>query len=492
MFYHNILKIDLNLPKLEHNISNIFCACLRFVAMTGTMVITVNYRLDVFGNLYLKNSEGGVSGNQGFLDQHLALQWIHENAARFGGDASRITLLGYGQGAVLTGLHLIYEPSWPYFNQVILQSESAMNPTQLLTPSQIASDKAQDFSKSFQNCQSKISECLRNVKALDLSLSSKSYFDKIVKNNRASMGLRSVFTPTLDGKVFTENQIKSFKDGKIKKCNIMVGFNANDGASLIPLNFGLISDNIRVDKYEPRQRVNFNGFVEFLRRQYFYYPYWPLETHDADFFKVIVDEYKKMVQNPQNKNVKDPNYFYALRKLLTDEGFACPSFKFAEIISKSNPNVYFYIYNHRMGTSKWPWWYGVTKGDELAAVFAHPFAKNLDGHVSVNPWKAEDGNAFTENNRQASKEVISKWTNFIFNGDPNKFIKNGVKSNWQLRTWPRFAEEKSFFMFKADGTEVLKMTSDIREKCHLWAETIPNLIQKARKNKVDLKLKIKR
>ena len=60
--------------------------------MSDIIYVTINYRLGPFGFMHLQNTE--ISGNMGFLDQNMALQWIHNNADRFGGDNSRITLSG--------------------------------------------------------------------------------------------------------------------------------------------------------------------------------------------------------------------------------------------------------------------------------------------------------------------------------------------------------------------------------------------------------------
>ena len=64
------------------------------------VVVTVNHRLNAFGYLYLGDlaSEYAESGNAGQLDLVLALQWVKENIAEFGGDASRVLIFGQSGG----------------------------------------------------------------------------------------------------------------------------------------------------------------------------------------------------------------------------------------------------------------------------------------------------------------------------------------------------------------------------------------------------------
>ena len=65
------------------------------------VVVTVNHRLDAFGHLYLGRLGGpewGDSGNVGLLDLVLALQWVRDNIAEFGGDRSRVMLFGQSGG----------------------------------------------------------------------------------------------------------------------------------------------------------------------------------------------------------------------------------------------------------------------------------------------------------------------------------------------------------------------------------------------------------
>lgn len=74
----------------------------RRLAETGdVVVVTVNHRLNAFGYLYLPLLTGGAfpdSGNAGIWDLVLALAWVRDNAAAFGGDPSRVMVFGQSGG----------------------------------------------------------------------------------------------------------------------------------------------------------------------------------------------------------------------------------------------------------------------------------------------------------------------------------------------------------------------------------------------------------
>ena len=56
----------------------------------NVIVASLQYRVASLGFLYL--GAEGIEGNQGLLDQRLAMKWIKENVARFGGNPQNITL----------------------------------------------------------------------------------------------------------------------------------------------------------------------------------------------------------------------------------------------------------------------------------------------------------------------------------------------------------------------------------------------------------------
>jgi acetylcholinesterase len=57
----------------------------------------MNYRLNILG---FPNAAGLETQNVAFLDQRMALEWVRDNIAAFGGDPDRITLWGQSAGAV--------------------------------------------------------------------------------------------------------------------------------------------------------------------------------------------------------------------------------------------------------------------------------------------------------------------------------------------------------------------------------------------------------
>ena len=91
---------------------------------TPTVVVTINYRLGLFGILSEShlNAEGHSWGNYGILDQQAVLRWVQANISAFGGDPQNVTVGGQSAGAYDTSANLISPASAGLFQRAIIQS----------------------------------------------------------------------------------------------------------------------------------------------------------------------------------------------------------------------------------------------------------------------------------------------------------------------------------------------------------------------------------
>ncbi|CAN1721020.1 Carboxylic ester hydrolase [Hyphomicrobium sp. 1Nfss2.1] len=87
------------------------------------VVVTMNYRIGVFGFMPHPAFEADHNGGYALEDQRLALRWVKANIAAFGGDPDNITLAGESAGAASVCMHLIApEETRNLFNKAIVQS----------------------------------------------------------------------------------------------------------------------------------------------------------------------------------------------------------------------------------------------------------------------------------------------------------------------------------------------------------------------------------
>lgn len=99
----------------------------------GIVVITVNYRLGIFGffahpELSKETSYKG-SGNYGLMDQAFALQWVKRNVAAFGGDPKKITIAGESAGSVSVSAQMSSPLARDVIAGAIGESGAGINPT---------------------------------------------------------------------------------------------------------------------------------------------------------------------------------------------------------------------------------------------------------------------------------------------------------------------------------------------------------------------------
>src|SRR5579871_2380347 len=99
-----------------------------FLPLKGVVLVTINYRLGVFGFLVtdeLAKENNGVAGNYGLLDMVAALQWVKSNIGEFGGDPSNVTIFGESAGSFAVSTLMASPMAQGLFQKAIGESGAA-------------------------------------------------------------------------------------------------------------------------------------------------------------------------------------------------------------------------------------------------------------------------------------------------------------------------------------------------------------------------------
>ncbi|KAG6830003.1 hypothetical protein H0H92_002694 [Tricholoma furcatifolium] len=190
----------------------------------GIVVVTIQYRLGLFG--FLSGNEIKENGalNAGLLDQQFALQWVH----KFNGDPTRVTIWGESAGAGSVLQHIVAnggKTSPPLFQSAI--TSSTFLPSQYQYNDQIP-QTLYDEVVAQSNCSSASDtlHCLRKVDTLSLAN---------INANVTNRGLYGTFTfaPVVDGCLIQERPSQALQKRKINGNNILAVTNTLEGAIFI-------------------------------------------------------------------------------------------------------------------------------------------------------------------------------------------------------------------------------------------------------------------
>ncbi len=197
------------------------------LARKGVLVVTINYRLGVFGFLALPKLAAEdphhSTGNYGLLDQIAALQWVQRNVAAFGGNRGNITLFGQSSGA-MSVCDLMTSPlARGLFEKAILES-GGCDQVRPLGP---------DFRYGEQwaaqhGCPGADPACLRALPASVVLGSEPGVFKILVKREKIDPFSESPYKPHIDGYALTELPQLALEQGRASGIALIAGSNTEE------------------------------------------------------------------------------------------------------------------------------------------------------------------------------------------------------------------------------------------------------------------------
>jgi para-nitrobenzyl esterase len=187
-----------------------------FLPGKGVVLVTINYRLGVFGFLAteeLMREDGGSAGNYGLMDMIAALQWVKGNIAKFGGDAENVTIFGESAGSFAVSTLMASPMAQGLFARAIGESGGALGDG---LGGKTVAQQAPAGDEWAQSLGAKSLAALRAIPA-----------ETILQASHKSGAPR--FSQIIDGKVLTEPVAATYAEGKQAHVPLLAGWNRDEG-----------------------------------------------------------------------------------------------------------------------------------------------------------------------------------------------------------------------------------------------------------------------
>ena len=205
------------------------------LAADGAVVVTVNYRLNVFGFLahsaLSAESPHGASGNYGLLDMVAGLEWVRDNIAAFGGDPGRVTIFGESAGGGAVMSVMLMPQSRGLFHGAIAQSNwihgwdrPLAGDAGDLTPAEAQGTAVAAALGAGDLAPDAALAAMRAAPAADVLAA--------IGAGAGSPFLRAghVWAPNVDGWAIPDDPLAMYAEGRQHPVPLVVGMNGNEGS----------------------------------------------------------------------------------------------------------------------------------------------------------------------------------------------------------------------------------------------------------------------
>jgi para-nitrobenzyl esterase len=363
----------------------------QFLAKRGVVVVSMNYRLGIFGFFTLAElaaeSDKNAAGNYGLLDQLAALEWVERNIASFGGDPANVTIFGESAGSFSVSAQMASPLARGLFKRAIGESGAAFSGSgERFTPLAAREQSDGEFAASmFATRSLKELRAMPAAKILDITVKS------------SDRGFR--FQPDIDGYFLPQAAPAIFAAGKQNDVALLAGWNRDEGS------FHAESGK------NPRESL-----VALAKKE----------------FPDTSDEFLGLYAGDGG----DETVARSIADFVGDRFIAWSTWRWLEAQAATGKKpVYRYRFDLSLPSSTKKEGLGAYHSAEIEYVFG-----TLDSKTEI-PWRAKD--------RELSELIEKYWVNFARSGNPNgpglpKWPSYQAADGWQvmyLNLPPRAAKD---------------------------------------------------
>ncbi len=192
----------------------------QFLAHRGVIVVSMNYRLGIFGYIALAEltaeSTNHASGNYGLMDQAAAIDWVRRNIAAFGGDPANITIFGESAGSQSVSAQMASPIAKGLFSKAIGESGALFSSFSMTLPTRAQAEQA-DAAWAERAFGSSRLFYLRSLTS-----------DELLEKAMAKATQPPRFQPIVDGVFLPDSLAHIYADGKQAHIPVLGGWNANE------------------------------------------------------------------------------------------------------------------------------------------------------------------------------------------------------------------------------------------------------------------------
>ena len=399
----------------------------RLVAQ-GLTVVSLNYRLGALGFLAhpALNDAAGHSGNYGVMDQTLALRWVKDNIAAFGGNPDNVTLAGQSAGAASVLTQLNSPKAAGLFHKAILQSGPvADQPAGAAAQASGATAAATAF-----DCpdDANAAACLRALPV-----------DTVVAN-QPSATFSASNSPNVDGDYLVRTNLAAVASGQIARVPVLIGSTVDEYTSLLASE-ETAANNMAVAPGAPASSLKKPGDPGYVNL---------LNTDEAltARFQATFGPAAAAAAAGSPRAADDGGGPRPVGAGVTDSLFACGTRRAAKQIAATNVPVYVYEFNDPQAPMV------------LQAPVSFSFKSYHAAEIQY-LFDLPSTALLTASQKALADELVGHWSRFAKSatGDPNTAGSTA---------WPRFDPvAEPVLQFKPTGSTVISDFKTVHH-CDLW------------------------